>query len=188
MSLDGKRIQDNRWDCCFCIKNSERKPPIKEWLRTIFQKSFVPFVFTPINQMLILGIAAILFIIAVCSCIKMKLGLNQNVGFVENSDPYRFFNVQFDYGEAGPPAYMVFKNVDYTKQENFKTMLDLQVELSGLDKSVITPVYSWVSPFNNFISTSGTWTKQCGSDKAAVLDFNQQMKAFVNVKIESDCC
>jgi len=129
-----------------------------------------------------------LFVIAVCSCIKLNLGLNQNVGFVENSDPYRFFNVQYDYGNAGPPAYMVLKNVDYTNPENFKIMLDLQVALSGLSKSVITPVYSWVSPFNNFISTSGTWTEVCGSDKAAVLDFNEQMKLFVNVKIDSPCC
>jgi len=55
--------------------------------------------------------------------------------------------MQFEYGEAGPPAYMVLKEIDYSKPENFKIMLDLQVELSELSKSVIAPVYSWVSPF-----------------------------------------
>lgn len=69
--------------------------------------------------------AAMFFIIAVCSCIKLNLGLNQNVGFVENSDPYRFFNMQFEYGEAGPPAYMVLKEIDYSVPKNFEIMLDL---------------------------------------------------------------
>ena len=96
---------------------------------------------------MIIGIAISLFVLSVCACIKLKSALNQNVGFVENSDPYRFFNVQFDFGNAGPPAYLVFKDVDYTDPENFKIMLDLQVELSELSDTVIAPVYSWVSPF-----------------------------------------
>jgi len=36
MALDGKRIQQNRWDCCFCIKDSSYKKPRKEWLRSFF--------------------------------------------------------------------------------------------------------------------------------------------------------
>jgi Niemann-Pick C1 protein len=114
MAMDGRRIQENRWDCCFCIKASERKQPRKEWLRTVFQKSVVPMIFYPATQVVILATGVMLFIIGVCSCIKLDLGLNQNVGFVENSDPYRFFNAQYDYGDAGPPAYLVFKDVDYT--------------------------------------------------------------------------
>lgn len=188
MALDARRIQDNRMDCCFCVKAGERKKPRKEWLRTVFQKSVVPLVFAPASKVLILTISVLLFATGVCSCIKLKLGLNQNVGFVENSDPYRFFLRQFDFGNAGPPAYLVFKNVDYGNEENFKIMLDLQVELSELQKSVIAPVYSWVSPFTNFISTSGTWNEACGSKEASVLDFNGQMKKFVEVKIDSDCC
>jgi len=107
---------------------------------------------------------------------------------MENSDPYLFFNMQYNYGQAGPPAYMVLKEVDYSNPENFDITLDLQVELSGLTDSVIAPVYSWVSPFQNFISTSGTWNEACGSEKAALLDFNAQMKAFTKVEINSDCC
>ena len=187
MELDG-RIQAHRWDCCFCLRTAEAKPPRKEWLRSIFQKYFVPFVFVAINQILIVLVAVMRFVIGVCSCIKLQLGLNQNVGFMENSDPYLFFNMQYKYGQAGPPAYMVLKEVDYSNPENFDIMLDLQVELSGLTESVIAPVYSWVSPFQNFISTSGTWNEACGSEKAALLDFNAQMKAFTKVEINSDCC
>jgi hypothetical protein len=59
-------------------------------------------------------IAISLFIIAVFSCFKLKLGLNQNVSLVKDSDIYKYFDVLFDYGDAGPPAYLVFKNINYT--------------------------------------------------------------------------
>lgn len=41
---------------------------------------------------------------------------------MENSDTYEYFETLFLYGEAGPPAYIVFKDVDYTNTENLETM------------------------------------------------------------------
>jgi hypothetical protein len=52
------------------------------------------------------------------SCSKIKPGLNQNIGFIDGSDLYNYFETLFDYGSAGPPGYLVFNNVDYTKKEN----------------------------------------------------------------------
>jgi hypothetical protein len=52
------------------------------------------------------------------SCAKLQLGLNQNVSLVENSDTYDYFETLYSYGDAGPPAYLVFKNVNYTEPEN----------------------------------------------------------------------
>lgn len=101
----------------------------------------------------------------------MKVGLNQNVSFVEDSDIYNFFEVLFDYGAAGPPGYLVFNNIDYTKQENLDALAQIQVELSQLNSTVISPVYSWVQPFTQFIK-GGDWSEVCGTDKAKVLDFN----------------
>jgi hypothetical protein len=36
------------------------------------------------------------------------------VSLVEDSDTFNYFNALFDYGAAGPPGYLVFKNIDYT--------------------------------------------------------------------------
>jgi hypothetical protein len=73
----------------------------------------------------IFSIAGCLCVISLIACNKLKLGLNQNVGFVNGSDLYNYFEVLFDYGGAGPPGYLVFKNVDYTIQSNLKNMSEM---------------------------------------------------------------
>ena len=118
LTLDGKRIQDNRADIIFCLKVEKVKQPRKEWIRTLFEKFYVPLVFNKISQVVIFGIAICLCVISFMACAKIKLGLNQNVGFVDGSDLYNYFETLFDYGGAGPPGYLVFNNVDYTIQSN----------------------------------------------------------------------
>ena len=144
-------------------------------------------VFNKYTQGVIFLIFLCLTSISVMSCFKLKLGLNQNVGFVNGSDLYNYFEVLFDYGSAGPPGYLVFNNVDYTIQSNLKNMSEMQVQLATLNGSVISPVYSWVTPFQNYIA-GGLWTEACGSDKVKQLDFDNQMRNFINVKVESECC
>ena len=88
-----------------------------------------------------------MIIIGSCSCVKLQLGLNQNVSLVAGSDTFNYFETLFDYGNAGPPGYLVFKNVNYTIKENLDAMASMQVELAQLNGTVISPVYSWVTPF-----------------------------------------
>jgi hypothetical protein len=63
-----------------------------------------------------------LIVLGIFSCNKLELGLNQNVSLVENSDLYDYFETLFDYGQAGPPAYLVFNNLDYTIPQNIRVM------------------------------------------------------------------
>jgi len=86
------------------------------------------------------------------SCNKLLLGLNENVSLVENSDTYDYFETLYLYGEAGPPAYIVFKDVDYTNPENLVTMNLIASEMATLSDTVLAPVYSWVGMFQNFVS------------------------------------
>jgi Niemann-Pick C1 protein len=67
-------------------------------------------------------------------------------------------------------------------------MAEIQVQLASLSDTVIAPVYSWVTQYKNFIDTSGSWKTTCGSDRAAVLDFDSQIREFVKIRVESDCC
>jgi len=92
-------------------------------------------------------IALSMITIAAFSCFKIKLGLNANVSLVEGTDVYEYFNVYFDYASAGPPAYLVFNNINYTIGANLDEMSLMQVELATLNNSVISPVYSWVTSF-----------------------------------------
>ena len=66
-----------------------------------------------------------LAIIGVCSTFKIEMGLNANVGLVYGGDTYNYFETLYDYGAAGPPGYLVFKNVNYTYQSNLVNMAQM---------------------------------------------------------------
>jgi Niemann-Pick C1 protein len=76
LTLDGKRIQNQRADILFCMKVEKTRKPRKEWIRTLFERFFVPFLFFPWTQVVVFGIAACLIAIGGCSIFKIELGLN----------------------------------------------------------------------------------------------------------------
>jgi hypothetical protein len=45
LTVDGKRIQQNRADIAFCKIVKEHKEPRKELVRSLFKKYYVPFLF-----------------------------------------------------------------------------------------------------------------------------------------------
>lgn len=94
---------------------------------------------------------------------KLVLGLNQNVSLVEGSDTYDYFETLYLYGDAGPPAYLIFNNVNYTNPVNIPQMNLIAAELATLNDTVLAPVYSWTTSYTNFINPQGTWADACGS-------------------------
>lgn len=92
----------------------------RDIVRTFFNEKFVPFVFRRTTKILTLSITFLLIVIGVLSSFKMLRGLNQNVSLVSGSDIYDYFETLYTYGAAGPPAYVVFNNVNYTNQDNLK--------------------------------------------------------------------
>jgi Niemann-Pick C1 protein len=82
----------------------------------------------------------------------------------------------------------VFNNVNYTNPVNIPQMNLIAAELATLNDTVLAPVYSWTTSYSNFINPQGAWADACGSKQAAVLPFDDQMRMFVNTKIESECC
>lgn len=189
LALDNRRIKANRADIiCCCRKYDEVKPPRAEIVRGCFQKYFVPLLYKPIMMVVILVIAGLMCVIGVFSCFELQLGLNQNVSLVEGSDTYDYFETLYIYGEAGPPAYLVFKNVNYSEPANLDSLTNIAAELATLDDTVLPPVYTWVTPFKNFINAGGEWREECDSVKASLLDFDSAMAQFVKIEIESECC
>ena len=81
------------------------------------------------------------------ACVKLELGLTQNVALIQDSDTYKFFDVLNEYSQVGPPAYLVFKNVNYTNEQNLDVMSDISDGLSQLNETVVKPIYSWVKTF-----------------------------------------
>jgi Niemann-Pick C1 protein len=107
---------------------------------------------------------------------------------VQDSDTYDYFETLYDYGEAGPPAYLVFKNVNYTNPDNLVQMNLIAAQLATLNDTVLAPVYSWTSAYQNFITRGAVWSESCGSEEASFLSFDGAMKKFTAIEINSECC
>ena len=133
LALDNHRIKQNRIDCLCCIKKSNPQPPRKEIVRANFQKHFVPVLFSTPMKLTIGATTVALLTIGVFSCYQIVLGLNANVSLVENSDTYDYFETLYQYGQAGPPAYLVFNNVNYTNPENINNMNLISAQLATLN-------------------------------------------------------
>jgi Niemann-Pick C1 protein len=48
----------------------------------------------------------------------------------------------------------------------------IAAELATLDDTVLAPIYSWTTSYQNFIDTSGAWAHDCNSVYASLLDFD----------------
>ena len=138
-------------------------PVRKEIVRFQFQKHFVPLLFNPIFKIAIASITALLIVIGIMAQYKLILGLNQNVSLVAGSDTYDYFESLYTYGDAGPPCYLVFKNVNYSDPINIPAMNEIAAELATLNSTILPPIYSWTTSFQNFINPTATWKDDCGS-------------------------
>lgn len=166
--------------CCLKDKSAPDKPRA-DLIRAWFNTHFVPFVFRKSTKRLTLAITVCLVVIGSFSCTKLLRGLNQNVSLVSGSDIFDYFEALFDYGNAGPPAYVIFNNVNYSDPENLAQMELIDAELAALNDTIQGPVYSWVTPFRNFVggADGGVWSEACDSPAAAPLPFDDQMRKFV---------
>lgn len=186
--LDQARINAKRVDVFCCLKDtSAPDKPRPDIIRKWFNANFVPFVFRKSTKILTLVLTVCLVVIGSFSCSKLLRGLNQNVSLVSGSDIFDYFDVLFDYGNAGPPAYVIFNNVNYSDPDNLAQMELIDAELAALNDTIQSPVYSWVTPFKSFIA-GGVWSDACGSEAAAPLPFDDQMRMFVQLEVDSECC
>jgi len=99
------------------------------------------------------------------------------VTLVSGSDIYDYFDTLQMYGDAGPPGYVVFNNVDYQNETNLEEMELIDAELAALNNTILSPIYSWVTPFKNFLS-DGEQKDECGTEAAWKLSFDDQVRAF----------
>jgi len=117
---DRLRIDSNRYDICCCCVAAKRKPVREDFIRKHFNTFYVPWVFKRSTKVLALIATAALITIGGFSTVKLLRGLNQNVTLVNGSDIYDYFETLYKYGDAGPPGYVVFNNVDYQNQVNLQ--------------------------------------------------------------------
>lgn len=135
--LDQQRIREKRVDVLCCLRDtSAPDKPREDLIRKWFNANFVPFVFRRSTKMLTIAITVCLLVIGSFSCTKLLRGLNQNVSLVSGSDIFDYFETLFDYGNAGPPAYVIFNNVNYSDPDNLAQMELIDAELAALNDTI----------------------------------------------------
>ena len=93
------------------------------------------------------------------------------------------------YGEAGPPAYIVLKGINYTNDNDLQILSNMSDTLSKLKEYIQPPVYQWVSSFNQLFRKGAQWGETCGVTSAVeALSYEDKLKFFIDVKIDSKCC
>ena len=78
------------------------------------------------------------------------MGLEQQLALPSDFYMYDYLGDQVKYGEAGPLAYIVLKEMNYTDYEVQKDISDMSLQLSVLHKYIPSPVYSWLDTFNQW--------------------------------------
>ena len=134
-------------------------------------------------------VVAIGFTIAgIFGCMNITLGISPMASVTTDSTIYNYLSDQEKYVDAGPPAYIVFRDINYTDPNNIKEIDILLDRLSALKKRVEKPIYSWIKGYEMFLMEDTDWAKPCDSIGINALPFDDQMRRFVNLKVESDCC
>ncbi|KAA0163368.1 hypothetical protein FNF27_07942 [Cafeteria roenbergensis] len=132
----------------------------------------------------------------------MHLGLAQQLAVPDDSYLYSYFNQQAALGEAGPPAYVVLQNVNYSDSDDTaRTALSrLSTSLGALTDHIVPPVYNWYSEFRSWSSAANIASMKAGDslqppyncplplDPATVPQGRRVEQFLYDIPIDSPCC
>ena len=77
--------------------------------------------------------------------------------------------------------------MNYRDESDLNNIREMSDSLSKLS-TVLPPIVNWVSAFQQFINPSGNWVDACGTKKAIYYTFEEQVRTFQKIKIDSKCC
>ncbi|KAL6429081.1 hypothetical protein ACFW04_008102 [Cataglyphis niger] len=120
LSLDSRRIENNRLDvfCCISTKENSETDDYKGLIHTIFERVYTPFLMkTPVRMIiLVIFVAALTTHVVVTP--QIEIGLDQKLSMPEDSYVLKYFKYMDDLLSMGPPVYFVLKKgLDYSKTE-----------------------------------------------------------------------
>lgn len=189
LSLDERRKKSGRLDCipCFDILNPPKEPN-RNVVKWVMKNYYAPAIFHPLTEVFIAITFIAIILLSIAGYSHMDMGLNPQVTAISHSNLYEYFDEYSRWGEAGPIAYIVFKNVNYTNAHNQEIMDQMADALSQMKSTIQPPVYSWLKNFNQYRLDGGTWNVECNTTNIEDYDFNTQVKMFLTVRIESHCC
>jgi Niemann-Pick C1 protein len=192
VTLDEVRVRNRRYDIFPCLKvgdDKEINPKGKTEFQKFLSTTYYNFLMLAPVKITIMVIYVGLIIVSIIGLTKIPLGLDPNTTVIQNSDLYKYFHTQAKYVDVGPPAYLVFYNIDYNNQTNLQILDNLLDNISFLN-TVKPPVYSWYKDFKKFMDPSGDWSGKCNPNLfyLQTLPLEIQVREFLKMKVNDPCC
>ncbi|RCK63902.1 Niemann-Pick type C-related protein 1 [Candida viswanathii] len=128
LSLDQRRLEENRVDCVPCItvspitlgNDGEGTPDthleynFSNWIA----KHYAPFLLKRTTKPKVITFFVLWVGISLSLFPEIKLGLDQRIAIPSSSYLVNYFNSVYDYLNVGPPVFFVVKDLDVTERPN----------------------------------------------------------------------
>jgi Sterol-sensing domain of SREBP cleavage-activation/Patched family len=163
----------------------------------LMERHYIPQLFSSTGKLLTLVIAVALTVFGCIGVSQLQLGLEPQLAAPVNFYLQDYYRDQFSLGEAGPPAYIVLRDVDYyavfTNSTKLQQIKDLTTGLSQLSDSYVElPIYSWIDAMSSWIAQRDTLTAVTDCPVQIVIssseDFSVMLQTFLSIPITSQCC
>ncbi|MGL4948644.1 MAG: hypothetical protein ACRC42_04710 [Mycoplasma sp.] len=191
VSLDDERVKSRRYDVLPCIKVSQSKQVEhsigKVKLQNFVSGRYYDFLWLLPVQIIILIIYIAMVVVSCIAVINFPLGLNQQTTVVQGGDWFNYFKTQEKYVDVGSPAYLVWYNIDYSNETNWKLIDQMSDHLSTLS-TVQPPVYSWFKDYQKFMNKY--YSDECNKniDELSKQPIANRVREFLKMPTDHFCC
>jgi Niemann-Pick C1 protein len=132
LSLNQRRVESHRADCCPCIKikgagislnntngNGFARPyegQDESTIQQFIRKTYAPILLGRKVKVAVVVVFLGIFTAGVSLIPEVKLGLDQRVAIPDDSYLIPYFNDLYDYFESGPPVYFVTRELNVSER------------------------------------------------------------------------
>jgi hypothetical protein len=160
------------------------------FVRRFMSHFYIPFLLQPAVRVAVLVLWVVLVVVGVVSLGNLQLGLEQQLILPTGSYLAPYFKDLAHLGDAGPPAYLVLQNINYTHPQAFSAISNFAQGLGALNDVLVPPVYSWVGDYSLWLARDlSTLGADCPSDPDSSPTLASSVSFFLyNFPITGKCC
>ncbi|EQC31057.1 hypothetical protein SDRG_11243 [Saprolegnia diclina VS20] len=167
LAIDARRVRARRYDLMPCMKKPYVLSPDKNRQIRAYSEDFedgetasvvqsfldtrwIPTLFSRRTKTLVLGLWLGWLAWSAYAFTQIPMGLEQTLAIPTDFYLHDYFEAQTKYGDAGPPAYIVLRDVDFTNGHVQTSTLQLLDNLSLLQPYLGSTISSWLNTFNQW--------------------------------------
>lgn len=199
LSLDQKRLEENRIDCVPCItvapisldnndddgSNEEENTHVEYNFSNWIANHYAPFLLKRTTKPKVITLFILWVGISLSLFPEIQLGLDQRIAIPSSSYLVNYFNSVYDYLNVGPPVFFVVKDLDVTERLNqqklcgrFSTCNEfslaniLEQEVKRTQLSMLAePASNWLDDFFSWLNPD--LDQCCRFKKSTIFEGNQ---------------